>query len=560
MPVLVVGLAFYWQFFSNAIVADTLAPALGSFGLTLSGLVAVYNLLVLLCAGMVVALVVRAERVPLAEGGRAGERASRTEGVRTGRHGACLVATSAIAAVLTVLHLCLTSLTPEAAAGGEMADAGQEASVLAMVTGAACLAAYAASFALSTAAWARACSLFGRIQRRSGSTAVAIVVSSLLCLLVTYLASTFLDAGALMVCTPVASAACLLAFDLTFVRSAHGTVAEDDEVGSDRRPARRRDRRLCVLSAALLFAAIFVRTACSEMIAGDYAEGLTLTDYLTLLCLCGLLIGSLAPLDMGGMAARGVLVLSVMLGVGIACIVVAGAGDAGRMGMRLAVVATSCLEIVAFFVASLEGPRRAGAMALATIVISEMLASLYALALTGIVGGAANEPFVKGMSAASAFACLACVVVLARMVAAEGRLRDDRAGRAGQGCGLGEGGGTDGGTLGHAGDSGNVGDNVGIGGDGKRSARLPIPSGFVDASVEKSLDEIASAHGLTARERQMLSYVFRGYSARHTAEMEGVSLSTVQTHTRNAYRKLDIHSRQELMDLTVGRERTDEHE
>lgn len=46
--------------------------------------------------------------------------------------------------------------------------------------------------------------------------------------------------------------------------------------------------------------------------------------------------------------------------------------------------------------------------------------------------------------------------------------------------------------------------------------------------------------------------MFRGYSAKRIAEIDCVSLNTVQTHTRNVYRKLGVHSRQDLIDLVEG--------
>lgn len=47
---------------------------------------------------------------------------------------------------------------------------------------------------------------------------------------------------------------------------------------------------------------------------------------------------------------------------------------------------------------------------------------------------------------------------------------------------------------------------------------------------------------LTAKERETLQYFGRGHSYAETAELMGVSLSTIQTHVRNLYRKLGAHS------------------
>ena len=54
---------------------------------------------------------------------------------------------------------------------------------------------------------------------------------------------------------------------------------------------------------------------------------------------------------------------------------------------------------------------------------------------------------------------------------------------------------------------------------------------------------------LSERELQVAEYVYRGYSAKRTAEALYLSESTVNSHTRNLYRKLGIHSKQDLIQL-----------
>ncbi len=64
-----------------------------------------------------------------------------------------------------------------------------------------------------------------------------------------------------------------------------------------------------------------------------------------------------------------------------------------------------------------------------------------------------------------------------------------------------------------------------------------------------SLDGFAKKYSLTARETEIVGYLLRGYSLPLIAEEEVLSLSTVQTHCRNIYRKLGIHSKSELIKL-----------
>lgn len=61
--------------------------------------------------------------------------------------------------------------------------------------------------------------------------------------------------------------------------------------------------------------------------------------------------------------------------------------------------------------------------------------------------------------------------------------------------------------------------------------------------------ELARAHGLTAREADILYNLSLGHSARHVADSLCISERTVQTHVQNVYRKLGVHTRQEVIDL-----------
>lgn len=65
--------------------------------------------------------------------------------------------------------------------------------------------------------------------------------------------------------------------------------------------------------------------------------------------------------------------------------------------------------------------------------------------------------------------------------------------------------------------------------------------------VALSCDTIARSHGLTGREREILQLLARGMTAGAIAEELTVSTSTVKTHMRNVYAKLDIHTQNELL-------------
>lgn len=78
---------------------------------------------------------------------------------------------------------------------------------------------------------------------------------------------------------------------------------------------------------------------------------------------------------------------------------------------------------------------------------------------------------------------------------------------------------------------------------GKRSVRS-------QAAPEASLcGEAAHKAGLSGREEEVLVLLYRGLSAKRIAEKLYVSENTVRSHTNSIYKKLGVHSKQELMEL-----------
>ena len=72
-------------------------------------------------------------------------------------------------------------------------------------------------------------------------------------------------------------------------------------------------------------------------------------------------------------------------------------------------------------------------------------------------------------------------------------------------------------------------------------------AGDRDALWELRIDRLAEEGGLTAREREMLAYVSRGYGSTYIAKKLFISPSTVRTHVKHVYAKLDVSSREELI-------------
>lgn len=78
--------------------------------------------------------------------------------------------------------------------------------------------------------------------------------------------------------------------------------------------------------------------------------------------------------------------------------------------------------------------------------------------------------------------------------------------------------------------------------------------GEVARPFSKACAAVAAAYGLSAREAQVMEYVGQGLSAKVIADRLYLSVSTVQTHTKNIYRKVGVHTKQELIAL-IGEQR-----
>ena len=60
---------------------------------------------------------------------------------------------------------------------------------------------------------------------------------------------------------------------------------------------------------------------------------------------------------------------------------------------------------------------------------------------------------------------------------------------------------------------------------------------------------MAGHYGLSARELEVLVLMAKGRSAVRVADDLGVTLATINSHVNHIYRKLGVHSRQELIDV-----------
>lgn len=69
-------------------------------------------------------------------------------------------------------------------------------------------------------------------------------------------------------------------------------------------------------------------------------------------------------------------------------------------------------------------------------------------------------------------------------------------------------------------------------------------------SLQERCDALASAFGLTSREREILAYLAEGHNGSYIASALFISPNTARTHIHNIYRKLDVSSREDILRLT----------
>lgn len=79
--------------------------------------------------------------------------------------------------------------------------------------------------------------------------------------------------------------------------------------------------------------------------------------------------------------------------------------------------------------------------------------------------------------------------------------------------------------------------------------RRSAEAGETASSVTRATDE---RYGLSARELEILDLFAQGRSANWIADNLSISKNTVRSHLRAIYTKLDVHTRQELLDFLTG--------
>lgn len=80
-----------------------------------------------------------------------------------------------------------------------------------------------------------------------------------------------------------------------------------------------------------------------------------------------------------------------------------------------------------------------------------------------------------------------------------------------------------------------------------------IPQGDEYKRIEAGCKNLAKSHRLSERELEIMQYLCQGRSKPYIAETLYLSENTVKSYTKNLYKKLDVHSKQKLIDLVLSK-------
>lgn len=404
-----------------------------------------------------------------------------------------------------------------------------------------CATLLALSFVALSVGWAQACARMADRDRRVAASCIC--GSSLLSLVVSF---------ALIAQGPVSTVICafmplasggMLAL-LSRDAPAH-TPPTPECLSAATKPAR---SWLLVLNIILLVTVVCLKGMLDMLQPPTGDAQLFLKHAITTAELVVIMAACLATIGLERFSFVGWIILTGGLVTGLGMIAFAASEMAQQFGLGTIAAARTCLEVFVFTIATVRAPGTTGTPALSpsrlrqtgqttvrgstlhiliVMVIPDMAACLLGYGILPLIFTATTIDTLPSLRAIA----MALVVILAisaflvmsslalrGLDVEEGRARnsdrsDDRR------------------------DGGDTESEVGEEGTPRKS------------SSPHQLDALASLYALTPRERDVAEYVYRGYRAKRIAELMHLTPNTVQSHTRNLYRKMNIHSRQELIDL-----------
>ena len=276
--------------------------------------------------------------------------------------------------------------------------------------------------------------------------------------------------------------------------------------------------------------------------------------------MAGILFRNLVSLVIAGMLAfgayasayslRGSLVATIgvcVLFMAGLCVVGMGGEAWAAQGLDLVAMARNCLEFL--LAVALVGNAGAGKGSAGMGVASRFLAPVYASQLVSYgampalmeglgLGSDYGSMLVLGSALLLAVGMLGAMGVMLVRLTGDGEeagfsaaplVTEKPAGMAATGAGKG--------SL------------AGVGEDAPGHSGVPAAMGTEGFSTADRLRHLQPSLGLTDREVEIGCLLAQGHSYKKVAEVLVISLSTVQSHTRNLYRKCGVNARQGLIDM-----------
>ena len=81
---------------------------------------------------------------------------------------------------------------------------------------------------------------------------------------------------------------------------------------------------------------------------------------------------------------------------------------------------------------------------------------------------------------------------------------------------------------------------------------IKAPSAQMFSGIDEGCAELGKKYGLTQREVEITQLLCKGRSKNYIAQTLLISENTVRTHSRHIFQKLDVHSKQEILDLLAN--------
>lgn len=302
--------------------------------------------------------------------------------------------------------------------------------------------------------------------------------------------------------------------------SSASETSREREAGETRQRDSSR-RTVAILSVFLIVCAVVCGFS-PDSLSGVPVEPVVTSQDLVSLLVGGLIVAAYAIGERRGSFVRvtwSVLALVVFLGLLLA----AFGPDMYAVGRQLLVVGRTCMGLLLWIVLARQaretGGRGAGRFTVVFVLVDIASSTLGYLVVPALIGrlGTLSDQLPAALCLGVSFILIVSSFVL---------FNAEAAGRATAGAGTQD-------------------------MRGRPEQDEATAPGAEDA-LDAHLDKVSESFGLTIKESEVAALLVRGNSQKRIAELLGVSLSAVQARSKSLYRKLGIHSRQELVDM-IGR-------